>query len=100
MCVIIVPLLTFMQMWAQANLFVGACGILSANAATGASSEAPDDHREWYRVVISRTLALGRLHALEYSLETVQMVVAGTDASESAKKLIFLPLREVQSYCG
>jgi len=82
-----------------ASLFTSACSLLSAHEASSAASGAPL-HHEWRRVVLGRTLALGRLYATEFSLQTVEIVVEGNDVAENVRDLVFPPLRQVQTWVG
>lgn len=83
-----------------ANLFAGACGLLSTHQVAATAASGMPRFHEWYRVVLARTLALGRRYASEFSLATVEIVVEGNDVAESVRDLVFPPLRQVQAYTG
>ena len=82
---------------AFANLFAGACAVLSEEAADG--GVAPTEP-EWRRLCIGHVHALGRLHRNQFSLETVEMVAEGSDVPEGLREEVFEPLRKLGVYCG
>jgi len=79
-----------------ADLFAHACGLLGARNTR--SEVALAEQQEWRQLVLSRLLALGRLHAGEYSLDTVELVVEGNDVAHSVRDAVFPPLRTVQCF--
>ena len=75
-----------------ANLFAGACAALGAQAAGGAPLPT------WCGVTLSHMRAIGRRYIRELSIETIEMVVEGSDVDTAGQAQLFEPLKQLAAY--
>jgi len=76
-----------------ANLFAGACAALGAQPSVG-GAPLPT----WCGVTLSHMRAIGRRYARELSIETIEMVVEGSDVDTAVQAQLFEPLKQLTAY--
>ena len=76
-----------------ANLFAGACAALGAQPSVG-GAPLPT----WCGVTLSHMRAIGRRYVRELSIETLEMVVEGSDADTAVQAQLFEPLKQLTAY--
>eukprot|EP00964_Phaeocystis_antarctica_P103705 scaffold68961_cov33-Phaeocystis_antarctica.AAC.2 len=76
-----------------ANLFAGACAALSAQPSVG-GAPLPT----WCGVTLSHMRAIGRRYVRELSIETIEMVVEGSDVDTAGQAQLFEPLKQLTAY--
>ena len=76
-----------------ANLFAGACAALGAQPSVG-GAPLPT----WCGVTLSHMRAIGRRYVRELSIETIEMVVEGSDVDTAGQAQLFEPLKQLTAY--
>jgi len=76
-----------------ANLFAGACAALGAQPSAGGAPRPA-----WCDVTLSHMRAIGRRYVRELSIETLEMVVEGSDVDTAVQAQLFEPLKQLTAY--
>ena len=83
-----------------ANLCVGACGALSARWREIRAAGGDPSADKWVRAVVGQTQAIARKSLADFSLETVMMVVDGSEGVEAeVRAAVFDGLKLVAAHC-